>query len=45
MAGTMKAREKTNETLARVQKAMRINYFENRDIVKEWEKILKNIGK
>lgn len=45
MAGTMKAREKTNETLARVQKAMRINYFENRDIVKEWEKIVKNTGK
>lgn len=45
MAGTIKAREKTNETLARVQKAMRINYFENRDIVKEWEKIVKNTGK
>ena len=40
MTGTMKAREKTNETLARVQNAMRINYFENRDIVKEWEKIV-----
>ena len=40
-AGTAKAQETTNETLARVQQAMRINYFENRSIIGEWEKILK----
>ena len=39
--GTQKAREKTNATLARVQKAMRIDYFADRSIIKEWEKLLK----
>ncbi len=39
--GTAKAIEITNETLARVRKAMRIDYFENRSIVKEWEALSK----
>ncbi len=39
--GTAKAVERTNETLARVRKAMRINYFADRSIVKEWEELLK----
>ena len=39
--GTEKAAEVTNATLARVRKAMRINYFEDRAIVKEWEALLK----
>lgn len=39
--GTKKARETTNETLGRVQSAMRIDYFKNRDIIKEWENLLK----
>ena len=39
--GTKKAVETTNETLARVRRAMRINYFEDRSIVKEWESLLK----
>ena len=42
LAGTQKAREKTNGTLARVQQAMRIDYFKDRSIVKDWEKLLKN---
>lgn len=42
LAGTQKAREKTNATLARVQAAMRIDYFKDRSIVKDWEKLLKN---
>ena len=33
--------EKTNGTLARVSSAMRINYFEDRSIIKEWKKVLK----
>ena len=37
----MKAREVTNGTLERVQKAMQIDYFADRRIVNEWEKILK----
>ena len=41
LAGTAKARETTNETLARVQKAMKIDYFADRRIVGEWEKLLK----
>ena len=41
LAGSAKAREVTNETLARVQRAMRINYFEDRSIIKDWEKLLK----
>ena len=40
-AGTAKAVETTNATLARVRKAMRIDYFEDRGIIKEWEKMLK----
>ena len=40
-AGTKKAQETTNATLARVEKAMRIDYFADRRIVKEWEKQLK----
>ena len=40
-AGTLKAQETTNATLARVRKAMRINYFDDRAIVKEWDKMLK----
>ena len=39
--GTAKAVELTNETLARVRKAMRIDYFADRSIVKEWEELLK----
>ncbi len=35
-AGTVKAAETTNETLAQVRKAMRIDYFTDRSIVKEW---------
>ena len=41
LAGTKKAVEITNETLARVRTAMRINYFDDRRIVKEWEALLK----
>ncbi len=41
LEGTKKAVEITNETLARVRAAMRINYFEDRAIVKEWEALLK----
>ncbi len=40
-AGTQRAVEKTNTTLARVRKAMRIDYFEDRSIVREWEELLK----
>ena len=40
-AGTAKAVEKTNCTLARVRKSMRIDYFDDRSIVKEWKKLLK----
>ena len=40
-AGTETAVEKTNATLARARKAMRIDYFENRDIADEWKKLLK----
>ncbi len=40
--GTAKAREVTNATLARVEKAMRIDYFADRSVVKEWEALLKN---
>ena len=39
--GTLKAQERTNRTLERVRKAMRINYFDDRSIVKEWEVLLK----
>ena len=39
--GTERAVEKTNATLARVRKAMKIDYFEDRSIVKEWNDLLK----
>ena len=39
--GTKKAVEITNETLERVRKAMRIDYFADRSIVKEWDALLK----
>ena len=39
--GTLKAQETTNRTLDRVRKAMRIDYFDDRRIVKEWEATLK----
>ena len=39
--GTLRAQERTNRTLERVRKAMRINYFDDRSIVKEWEALLK----
>ncbi len=39
--GTLRAQEKTNATLARVRSAMRIDYFDDRKIVKEWEKLQK----
>ncbi len=41
LAGTAKAVEKTNGTLARVRRAMRIDYFDDRRIVREWEELLK----
>ncbi len=40
LAGTQKAQKVTNETLARVQKAMQINYFEDRLVIDEWKKLL-----
>ena len=40
MSGTLKAQERTDRTLARVQKAMKINYFEDRSVIKEWKKLL-----
>ncbi len=40
-AGTARAREKTNATLARVQAAMQIDYFSDRRIVGEWEALLR----
>lgn len=39
--GTARAQEITNETLARVRKAMRIDYFDDRSIIKEWEALLR----
>ncbi|MCR5000472.1 MAG: tryptophan--tRNA ligase [Lachnospiraceae bacterium] len=39
--GISRARKKTDAVLARVQKSMRIDYFEDRSIVKEWEILLK----
>ncbi len=39
--GTEKAIEMTNATLARVRRAMKIDYFENRAIVQEWNDLLK----
>lgn len=43
--GTKNAREKTNATLGRVESAMRIDYFKDREIIKEWNKILKEANK
>ncbi len=40
-AGTARAVERTNETLARVRCAMKIDYFANRSIIGEWEELLK----
>lgn len=45
MAGTAKARETTNATLARVQQSMRIDYFKDRAIIKEWDALLKATDK
>lgn len=39
--GTEKAIERTNATLARVRRAMKIDYFENRAIVQEWTDLLR----
>ena len=39
--GTAKAVETTNATLERVRKAMRIDYFADRSIVREWEALLR----
>ena len=41
LEGTKKSREVTNETLARVEKAMQINYFEDRSVIKEWKELVK----
>ncbi len=39
--GTGRAVERTNATLARVRKAMKIDYFEDRAIVQEWNDLLR----
>jgi len=39
--GTARAQEITNETLARVRRAMRIDYFADRSIIREWDALLK----
>ena len=41
LEGTKKAQETTNRTLERVRAAMRIDYFKDRSIIKEWEAVLK----
>ena len=38
--GTVKAVEKTNATLNRVRKAMRIDYFDDRSIINDWKALL-----
>ncbi len=38
--GTRIARQKTDATLARVQEAMRIDYFKDRSITEEWKRLL-----
>lgn len=43
--GTKKAREITNTTLGRVESAMRIDYFKDREIVGEWTKLLREANK
>ena len=40
-AGTELAQQRTGKVLDRVQKAMRIDYFADRRITKEWEELLK----
>ncbi|MCR5001091.1 MAG: tryptophan--tRNA ligase [Lachnospiraceae bacterium] len=39
--GISRARKKTDAVLERVQKSMRIDYFDDRKIIKEWETLLK----
>ena len=39
--GTLRAQEKTNRTLERVRKAMRIKELDDRSIIKGWEALLK----
>ena len=39
--GTKRARETTERTMARVEKAMRIDYFADRSIIQEWDALLK----
>ena len=41
--GTLKAREVTGKTLSRVQKAMKIDYFEDRSVVDEWKALLASV--
>ena len=41
LEGTKKAQDTTNRTLERVRAAMRIDYFKDRSIIKEWEAVLK----
>jgi tryptophanyl-tRNA synthetase len=43
--GTKRAKERTDETLARVRKAMKLDYFDNRDVVSEWKNLLKEQNK
>lgn len=40
LEGTKKAQDTTNATLARVEKAMRIDYFDGRKIIDEWKEVL-----
>ena len=40
-SSTARAVEATNETLARVRHAMKIDYFADRSIIGEWETLLK----
>ena len=40
--GTKRAQKKTNAVLERVQKAMRIDYFDDRRIIGEWEKLIRS---
>ena len=42
LAGTKHAQEITNETLGRVESAMRIDYFKDRSVIKEWKELVKN---
>ena len=45
LEGTNKARGVTEATLSRVQKAMTLDYFEDKSIIKEWEKLSKTQNK